>query len=121
MVRTETQERGHAPHTVRPRDVESSPSGVITAVVLTGHSRRCARQQNGLARSASSFLRAGTNPGSALVWEIDILSASRGRRWMRTRRHFLTVTFGGVLGGLTLLQPLLPAIQRVWAASKKVL
>jgi sulfoxide reductase catalytic subunit YedY len=39
---------------------------------------------------------------------------------MRTRRRFLTLTLGGILGE-SLLRPVLPGLGRVWAAARKVL
>jgi DMSO/TMAO reductase YedYZ molybdopterin-dependent catalytic subunit len=40
---------------------------------------------------------------------------------MNTRRNFMRLAFGGVLGGGWLLSPLLPAMRRAWAAARKVL
>ena len=40
---------------------------------------------------------------------------------MNTRRNFVRLAFGGVLGGGWLLSPLLSAMQRAWAAGRKVL
>ena len=40
---------------------------------------------------------------------------------MKTQRHFLIFTLGAVLGEIPLLHGFFPTIQRVWAASRKVL
>jgi DMSO/TMAO reductase YedYZ molybdopterin-dependent catalytic subunit len=39
----------------------------------------------------------------------------------KTRRNFIRVTVGSLLGGGFLLNPLVSAVQRAWAASRKVL
>ena len=40
---------------------------------------------------------------------------------METRRSFMRWAFGSLLGGSVLLDPLLSAMQRAWAASRKIL
>jgi DMSO/TMAO reductase YedYZ molybdopterin-dependent catalytic subunit len=48
-------------------------------------------------------------------------SVGRGRKTMKTRRTFVTLAFGGVLGVGFLLRPFFSALQWAWAASRRVL